>query len=79
MMIHTINVCHADLVLSEQIMKLTKEAATLSMLAYDETEPDDTVTHDYEGTGGEDFQNAVPNGKKIVCQVFDICWFASPV
>jgi hypothetical protein len=40
----------ADLVLSDHIMAWTVEAAKLSMLAYDETEPDDTVTHDYSGT-----------------------------
>jgi Lipase (class 3) len=40
----------ASLVLSEHIMKLTAEAAKLSMLAYEETEPDDTITHDYTGT-----------------------------
>jgi hypothetical protein len=39
----------ADLVLSEHIMNLTVEAARLSMLAYEETEPDDTITKDYEG------------------------------
>lgn len=40
----------ADLVLSDHVMALTVEAAKLSMLAYDETEPDDTITHDYSGT-----------------------------
>jgi hypothetical protein len=39
-----------SLVLSENIMKLTKEAARLSLLAYEEEEPDDTITHDYSCT-----------------------------
>lgn len=38
-----------SLVLSEGIMKVTKEAARLSMLAYEEEAPDDTITHDYSG------------------------------
>ena len=43
------NFVAADLVLSKHIMDLTVEAARLSMLAYEETEPADTVTRDYEG------------------------------
>jgi pimeloyl-ACP methyl ester carboxylesterase len=41
----------SDLVLSERIMLLTKEAARLSILAYDEVAPNDTITHDYEAFG----------------------------
>jgi hypothetical protein len=41
----------SDLVLSEKVMTLTKEAARLSILAYEEEPPDDTVTHDYEAFG----------------------------
>jgi pimeloyl-ACP methyl ester carboxylesterase len=39
------------LVLSESVMKLVKESARLSELAYEETAPDDTVTHDYSTFG----------------------------
>jgi hypothetical protein len=49
-MILSANHVGANLVLSDHIMALTVEAAKLSILAYDETEPDDTVTHDYTGT-----------------------------
>lgn len=41
----------SDLVLSEAVMKLTKEAARLSILAYEEVAPNDTITHDYEAFG----------------------------
>ncbi|KAL3903122.1 MAG: hypothetical protein SGILL_010566, partial [Bacillariaceae sp.] len=40
-----------NLVLSEHIMNLTVEAAKLSMLAYEEAEPDDTVTKIYDAFG----------------------------
>jgi hypothetical protein len=40
----------AELVLTEHVMAITIQAAKLSMLAYDETEPNDTITHDYSGT-----------------------------
>ncbi len=39
----------ADLVLSEYIMKLTVTSARLSMLAYEENEPDDTIKNDFTG------------------------------
>lgn len=47
---HAVVVVDAGLVLSDHIMALTVEAAKLSMLAYEETQPDDTVTHDYAST-----------------------------
>jgi hypothetical protein len=51
-MMMSADVTKGDLVLSEQIMKLTKEAAALSILAYEEQEPDDTITHNYQGPYG---------------------------
>jgi hypothetical protein len=50
MMTTTIYHTLADLVLSDHIMKLTIEAAKLSILAYDEAEPDTTIMHNYSGT-----------------------------
>ncbi|KAG7344415.1 lipase class 3 [Nitzschia inconspicua] len=47
----------SSLVLSDHIMSLTKEAAKLSMLAYGETEPEDTVTHDYSAFGYNDAEH----------------------
>lgn len=46
-----VGMVRSGLVLTENVMRLAKEAARLSILSYDERPPDDTVTHDYAAFG----------------------------